>query len=253
MFESIENIRIDEIHRGSSKTRSTVVNRKFNSFILRLTGAVRYTFPECAIELHPGEMVFLPQGSSYEFLSLTGSPCEYVAIRFYADIVGNNPFSLPFTGFPEIDEFSLQLPELWKFGGKAEHYKCYSIFYNLLSYFEFLEKQSYMNTSKSQIISPAISYLKEHIYDCNLSSANLHRLCGISGTYFRKIFQANYSVSPQKYIMSKRLSHAKTIIDSGDYNSITEVASAVGYEDPLYFSRAFKKKYGVSPTIYAKG
>ena len=90
------------------------------------------------------------------------------------------------------------------------------------------------------------------IYDCDLKAEILPQLCGISGTYFRKIFQANYSVTPQKYILSKRLAHAKNIIDNGDYDTISEIAASVGYSDPLYFSRAFKKKYGISPSQYSK-
>jgi len=48
--------------------------------------------------------------------------------------------------------------------------------------------------------------------------------------------------------MSKRISKATSLIESGDYNTISEVALAVGYSDPLYFSRAFKKINGTSPS-----
>ena len=137
---------------------------------------------------------------------------------------------------------------LWKFGSRAEHYRCYGIFYNLLAYIENEKKQPYINKKKTHIIAPAISYLKTHIYDCDLKVGELHKLCGVSGAYFRKIFYANFSQSPQKYVLSKRLSHAKAVIVNGDYETVTELALAVGYNDPLYFSRAFKKKYGVSPT-----
>ena len=59
-------------------------------------------------------------------------------------------------------------------------------------------------------------------------------------------------MSPQKYIQNMRLSQAKPIIDNGDFDTISELAFSTGYNDPLYFSRAFKKKYGVSPLNYAK-
>ena len=107
-----------------------------------------------------------------------------------------------------------------------------------------------MNKKKLSIISPAISYLRAHVYDCDLKTETLYNICGISGTYFRKLFEARYSVSPQKYILNKRQSHAKAIIDNGDYGSIAEVSLSVGYSDPLYFSRAFKKKYHITPTAY---
>ena len=42
------------------------------------------------------------------------------------------------------------------------------------------------------------------------------------------------------------------MIENGDYNSIREISEAVGYKDPLYFSKAFKKIHGLSPTDYEK-
>ena len=39
-----------------------------------------------------------------------------------------------------------------------------------------------------------------------------------------------------------------SILESGDYDSIAEVSELVGYSDPLYFSKAFKKIYGFSPS-----
>lgn len=59
-------------------------------------------------------------------------------------------------------------------------------------------------------------------------------------------------MNPQDYITAKRLFHAKSILDSGDFDSIREIALSVGYSDPLYFSKVFKKRYGVSPSVVNK-
>ena len=45
---------------------------------------------------------------------------------------------------------------------------------------------------------------------------------------------------------------AKTIIESGEYSTLNEVAYSVGYDDPLYVSRLFKKHFGISPAQYRK-
>ena len=253
MFTNIENLKILTVTSGTAKHNHTFVQkRKYNSFILRLSGCTRYSFEGFHIDLNPGEIIFLPKESQYEFKVLTDEPCNYVSISFDADTEGAVPASYPFDGFQNSDEYINDLFSLWNFGNKAEKYRCYAIFYNLLSYLEGLENQDYIDKGKFSIISPAVSYLKLHIYDCSLNIETLHKLCGISGTYFRDIFEAHYGVGPQKYISSKRLSHAKTLIDSGDYGNISEIALSSGYSDPLYFSRAFKKKYGLSPSQYAK-
>ncbi len=252
MFKNIENLKIISVNKGTAKRTSVTVNRKNNSFILRTSGHVRYAFADYFIESHPGEIVFLPKGASYEFTSLSETPCEYVSIQFEADLTDAVPALYPFESFQEADVFKNTLPDLWKFGSGAEHYKCYSVFYSLLAYIENLKNLTYADKKHFSIIAPAVSYLKKHLYDCDLKIETLPQLCGVSGTYFRKLFRTRYAASPQSYILGKRLSHAKTIIDSGDFDTISEIAASVGYTDPLYFSRAFKKKYGVSPTQYVK-
>ena len=57
-------------------------------------------------------------------------------------------------------------------------------------------------------------------------------------------------MTPQKYIITKRLSYAKAILDSGNFETIAQVAAAAGYTDPLYFSQSFRKKYGFPPSRY---
>ena len=57
-------------------------------------------------------------------------------------------------------------------------------------------------------------------------------------------------MSPQAYVLNERITHAKSIIENSDYESIREISESVGYNYPLYFSKAFKKVYGLSPTAY---
>lgn len=45
--------------------------------------------------------------------------------------------------------------------------------------------------------------------------------------------------------------NAQSLLENTEYN-IGEIAEIVGYDNPLYFSRVFKKEYGVSPAQYRK-
>lgn len=253
VFGDIENLKITEIHKGFSKKDVVVESRKNTSFVLRTSGHVRYTFEDNVIDVNPGEIIFMPEGSKYNFEIIGNEVSGYIYIKIEGNFGNTKPLKYPMENFENIEEFINNLVDLWKFGSKAEQYRCYSVFYNLLSYIENLENMNYADKKKIEVIKPAVLYLKKHIYDSSLNTEILPKLCGVSGAYFRKIFAVNFGTSPQKYILRKRLSHAKTIIASGDFDTISEVALAVGYNDPLYFSRAFKKKYGVSPLQYAKG
>lgn len=71
--------------------------------------------------------------------------------------------------------------------------------------------------------------------------------------YLRKLFQREMGVTPLQYLNSLRLHTAADALLSaeGTSGSVTEIARMCGFREPLYFSRMFKKKYGVSPTYYA--
>lgn len=79
-------------------------------------------------------------------------------------------------------------------------------------------------------------YAQEH-----LMTVNRFIIC------FKKIMK----MTPMQYIMLFRITAAKGYFDSTNKN-ITEVAKAVGYDNPLYFSRVFKKHTGYSPNEYKK-
>lgn len=78
----------------------------------------------------------------------------------------------------------------------------------------------------------------------------LHSL-PFSYDYLRKLFKKEMGVTPHAYLNHMRMQMAEKLLSSTDseYN-ITKIALSCGFEEPLYFSRVFKKYYGCSPTHY---
>ncbi len=74
-----------------------------------------------------------------------------------------------------------------------------------------------------------------------------------SAGYLRKLFQKTYGVTPQQYLIDLRLQAAAEALVQARYSghSVGDIANLCGFRDPLYFSKMFKKKYGVSPTQFA--
>lgn len=63
-------------------------------------------------------------------------------------------------------------------------------------------------------------------------------------------------MSPQQFLINLRLTHAKKLLARTTVRgslSISQIAYLCGYEDPLYFSHAFKACYGLSPKAFSDG
>lgn len=109
--------------------------------------------------------------------------------------------------------------------------------------------------------SPVVAMLKEDIErsagDCGYSVEAAMRKLPLNYDYVRKLFKKETGLTPHEYLTSVRMERAGKIILSGvsnRYSSYTvgQIAEACGYAEPLYFSRVFKKYFGVSPTGYSK-
>ena len=70
--------------------------------------------------------------------------------------------------------------------------------------------------------------------------------------YLRKVFKKEIGKSPLEYMTSLRMKNAERLLSTDWTNgcAIAEIAQMCGYENPLYFSRVFRKHYGCSPTQY---
>jgi len=71
----------------------------------------------------------------------------------------------------------------------------------------------------------------------------------ISRAYLRNLFMEQLHISPQGYLIQIRIEKAKQLLCTTEY-TVSQIAAAVGYHDPLQFSRMFKKRVGGSPLHY---
>ena len=251
MFAFFEDVNITSSFHMQSKPYGKIQSRKTHGFIFKISGVTEYDFGDKRFTLKAGEVIYLPEGASYEYKSSNDGGL-YTSINFHATVESPQPAVYPLSDFYDTNFIFESFADLWRFGALSEKYQCLSVFYGFLSYLSRVERQRSLDKTRHHIIEPAIEYLKAHLFDFDLKIDNLHRLCYISDTYFRKIFISRFNMSPKEYVVMQRISHAKSIIESGDFDSIGEVAELVGYSDHLYFSKAFKKLYGVSPSALNK-
>lgn len=109
--------------------------------------------------------------------------------------------------------------------------------------------------------SPAVRTLREDLdrrfADGTFSADAAIRKLPLNYDYVRKLFKKEVGITPHEYLTRLRMQRAKDILLSGVENryseyTVTQIAEACGYSEPLYFSRVFKKYYGVAPSHYLK-
>ena len=81
---------------------------------------------------------------------------------------------------------------------------------------------------------------------------NMQELCaatGLSPAHLRRRFVAKVGVSPIDFVIERRLARARELLETSPLH-INEIAASLGYQDPFYFSRQFKRYFGTSPSSY---
>lgn len=91
--------------------------------------------------------------------------------------------------------------------------------------------------------------IEDNIGNPALSLTLLSEKMALSFGYLGSLFKKLFGIPFQDYVLAERMERAKILLLSTDMKNY-EIAEAVGFEDPNYFSTAFKKKYGVSPNRY---
>jgi AraC-like DNA-binding protein len=250
-MEFIKDPKIVGVISGSSTLRASIRNRPSHTIILKESGESIYVLRGKRFRLCAGTVLFIPEGESYSFKKISEGDSIYRLINFHAEIVSPEPklFSLP--QGENLSPLFKQMERLWKLDEKLSgKYEMLSLFYKLVSTLTGFDETKYTTSEQKESISSSIDYLEKHLFDSDLRISSLHDLCGMSAPTFRRIFSSRFGAAPRKYVIRQRLLQAKAILESGEYKTVSEVARAVGYDDPLYFSRHFKEFYGVSPSNF---
>lgn len=103
----------------------------------------------------------------------------------------------------------------------------------------------------NSVVEKAKAYIALH-FDKELSLEDVARHVDISSYYFSKLFKEEEGKNFVEYVTELRIGKAKELLRSQEV-SIKEVCVNVGYSDPNYFSRIFKKVTGYTPTEYKDG
>ncbi|MBI5722873.1 MAG: helix-turn-helix transcriptional regulator [Planctomycetes bacterium] len=114
---------------------------------------------------------------------------------------------------------------------------------------ELMQQDRPARLNKTHIhVNRALRDLEEHLAD----PISIHGLAGklrLNADYLGRVFRHTLGMNIGTYILKRRMARAGDLLLSANMN-VKEVAAKVGFRDPLYFSRMFRRQTGLSPTEY---
>ncbi|MCQ2386236.1 MAG: AraC family transcriptional regulator [Clostridia bacterium] len=207
-----------------------------------------------------GDTVLEEEGETLEYMPYTGKKEKYrvertqsgdcIDIFFGSDFVlEEKAFAFSVAHNPVFRQCFEKIHALWLLKETGYEYECLSLLYRILGEAEKALRPAYLPRDKALKIAPAEEYIFAHFHEADFNCRVLPELCHIKYTYFKRLFVTKYGMPPISYVTALRMKLAKDLLRSGLY-SVSETAEKAGYASPYYFSRAFKKENGISPSDY---
>ena len=154
-----------------------------------------------------------------------------------------------------IKRFSDLMSDIYKVAASSDYVRDMKINELLASLICMLMEESWNPENASSAHKKAeIVAIKEYLdenYKERISLDELANKFYISKYYMLRLFNESYGTTINNYVNVLRITKAKQMLRFSD-KRIDEIGQVVGMDDPNYFSRAFKKVEGISPSEYRK-
>ena len=238
---------IQAIYQRPLYRRMTIRGRECNGFLYITEGEMIYSWAGGEIELGPGSVIYLPQGSEHSLRS-PSEKLEFYRVDFLAKVkdevvlFSDGPMKITDEAPTKCVKAIENLERECRMGDNP--------LYKMEKICAILSSLQTEKTVPEGRLAPSFQYIHEHLtqgLDCGV----LAEACYLGMAQFYKLFREEYGMTPLEYRDQLLMRRAVTLLDSGEI-SVTEVAAMLGFESVAYFSRFFKKHQGLSPSAYKK-
>jgi AraC-like DNA-binding protein len=259
------------IQRVDSESLLTLDTHDFAEVKVVLSGSFTYLIEDKYYEVTKGNIIIINPGVKHKKIissGLTAEEFNYALINIQLKNLPENfliePSAAPVLSMP------LYLPEILKCINetigeqeKNEPYCDLLIKSNITKITALLYRGMAVNrertertrldisfSEKTNIVNDILQYLSVN-YMKQISLYRLAHNMYLSPVYISKIFKEETGESPINHLIRIRLTKARELLAAGDM-PIKAVARNVGYDDAFYFSKLYKKYYGIPPSMEKK-
>ncbi|WP_163193471.1 AraC family transcriptional regulator [Clostridium thermarum] len=236
----------------------------FYNLMLIYDGKAEFTCNNTTIQATSGYLLFHKPGDRRKAHTFAENPMKGFGIDFYytCPVYQDGEWKhlqpeLPFSYYQKIEDKYLfcRLHDLFsklnRFHLSTSDTKEVNerlIFTEILTLlFKYKEGNEY-NYANARKVDKVINYMTEHYME-NITLQELAEYTKISPSYLGNIFKKVTGKSTIEYLINIRINKAKSLLKDGV--TVSETSKLVGFNDIFYFSKAFKKHEGISPSQYA--
>jgi len=244
---SVRILTVMELQWGQVSAR--VEGRPFHALSFRLEdGTTLRSDDREATVCRAGDLSFTPAGCAF---SKQAEQDRILVVHFTADAPLPETICSLRPRDPEHFRKSFtELLQVWNNKQFGFEHQARILFYGILldAEQEWARQQS---PAGEERLAPAIRQIHDHFADGSLTVDGLSRLCGMSDTYFRRLFVEAFGETPRRYINRLRMARVTELLRSS-YYTMERISESCGFNNVNYFSLFVKKETGLSPSLYRK-
>lgn len=224
-------------------------------FIFPIRGKAEYKFNDNRYIAKPGYIIHGGANMHLEKKVLGEQPWEFITILYNANTLNSEvqlsemDFQIKLGINPKIEELLWRIWRSYNEPGELAKFEIEAIF-RLIILEIFQSYQERETHDDFGLYERIVSYIHIHYME-NLSVSELAHLHGINENKLFYVFNKFANMGAGDYLKVYRLNRAKELLLRG-HMSIKEIAYYVGYNDPLYFSRMFKKHNNITPSKFIR-
>ena len=229
-----------------------LIVRKEDFLVYVCSGECRYDVNGKTLYAKKGDVVYFSSRTVYQRMS--ASP-DFLTIFVYFQFERHEeetPCFQHFAPIEGVESLFLRLYKKWSSRTVAYQSDCMGLLYQLYATLLQSALSGYLPKGKRALFEEIVHTVTDDLFTAkDVNVAALAEQASMSEVHFRRCFRKLYNVSPQEFIVSRRIALAEELLLYGE-ESVGNIAELAGFADQGYFSRLFKHKTGHTPSEYRK-
>lgn len=240
-------------YKISSGSKGIQKTAPYPGFVFPISGCAEYQFNNTPYLVKPGVVLHGSANATMSKCVIGDGDWEFISVLYEtyqeppAMRLSNTHFSLSVGQSVQLYDLLLRLNTISNRPGGLPAFQTETLFRQVLEE-AFLCARNQTKYGAQELFDTVSEYICTHYMD-DITVRSLAEQHGVNENRLFYIFQKYAGMGPADYLRTYRLNRARDLLVTTQ-GSIGDIAEQIGYPDALYFSRIFKKHFGVPPSKY---